>query len=438
MKRLLSFLGIAALLATLVVSCNNNGGDEDEPTSKKSKRSKKQKLGMKFETEERLGRIPTASVPFGGDELPSSVDLSPDMPEVGNQGDQQSCVAWALSYALKSYQEKKETGRQLLFSPSFVYNQINGGENAPTYVTDGLAVLAKQGACLLEEMPYESTEWTATPNKNARLSARRFRIDYWKQVDVSNLRQVKAQLAAGYPIVIGASVSEEFMHDGYAQKEDYIWKRKGTIAGGHAMVVVGYSDKRKAFKLMNSWGKEWGDQGYGWVTYKLFPEVVQYGFIAKDGYTGEGALQNPQAVNPTPASADTIQFHQTNVTYNVTIDGEPERGEAMKVEGTLDIPPGLGKKFQIVVHVYDAETGKQVKSLIYPDYADINHFAAGYTNEYTIDTEGFRDGKWWLHIPYSAIDAPPGVSVNLYAVPTLFVDNFGVSVGERIDFWLKK
>lgn len=437
MKRFFSFLGVAALMATLVISCNGNDS-EDEPVSKKSKRSKNMKLGMKFETEERLENIPTASVPFGGDELPSSVDLSPDMPEVGNQGDQQSCVAWALSYALKSYQEKKETGRQLLFSPSFVYNQINGGENVPTYVTDGLAILSQQGACLMDEMPYESDEWTATPNKNARRSARRFRIDYWKQVEVTDLRQVKAQLAAGYPIVIGAAVSEEFMHDGYAEKEDYVWSKKGTIAGGHAMVVVGYSDRRKAFKLMNSWGKEWGDDGYGWVTYKLFPQVVQYGFIAKDGYTGEGTLQNPQATTPNPASTDTIQFHQTNVTYNVKIEGEPERGDAMKIEGTLDIPPGLGKKFQIVVHVYDAATGKQVKSLIYPEYSDINNFAAGYTNEYTIEEKGFRDGKWWLHIPYSAIDVRPGVSVNLYAVPTLFVDNFGVSVGERIDFWLKK
>jgi hypothetical protein len=437
MRRFLSFLGLASIALVLIVSCNNsNDSGDDSPSPKK--RSKKTKLGMKFETEERLGRIPKALIPFGGDELPASVDLSPDMPEVGNQGEQQSCVAWALAYALKSYQEKKETGKQLLFSPSFVYNQINGGENAPTYVTDGLAVLSQQGACLMEDMPYDANTWTETPDTKARRSARRFRIDYWKQVEMEDLRQVKAQLAAGYPIVIGANVSEEFMMDGYTKKEKYVWKKKGRSIGGHAMVVVGYSDSKKAFKLMNSWGKEWGDQGYGWVSYSLFPEVVQYGFIAKDGYTDQGALDNPNN-RPSPAtSSDSIEFHQTNVEYGVTIEGEPQRGEAMKIEGTLDIPPGFGKKFQIVVHVYNAETNEQVKSLIYPDYADINHFAAGYTNEYDIEENGFRQGTWWLHIPYSAMDVPAGKTTNLYAIPTLFVDNFGVAVGERVDFWMKK
>ncbi len=36
--------------------------------------------------------------------------------------------------------------------------------------------------------------------------------------------------------------------------------------GGHAMVIVGYDDKQGAFKLLNSWGEVWGDQGYGWVS----------------------------------------------------------------------------------------------------------------------------------------------------------------------------
>ncbi|MCB1167778.1 MAG: hypothetical protein KDK33_16595, partial [Leptospiraceae bacterium] len=47
---------------------------------------------------------PSAEIRHRG--LPSSTDLSPNMPPVGNQGQQASCVAWAVAYATKSYQEK--------------------------------------------------------------------------------------------------------------------------------------------------------------------------------------------------------------------------------------------------------------------------------------------------------------------------------------------
>ena len=52
------------------------------------------------------------------------------------------------------------------------------------------------------------------------------------------------------------------------------------IVGGHAVVAVGYNDKTEitnkkgdkkkskgAFLIRNSWGKTWGDSGYGWLPY---------------------------------------------------------------------------------------------------------------------------------------------------------------------------
>ena len=44
------------------------------------------------------------------------------------------------------------------------------------------------------------------------------------------------------------------------------WKTAGKPLGGHAMVVVGYDDDQNAFRLMNSWGQEWCEGGFGWVT----------------------------------------------------------------------------------------------------------------------------------------------------------------------------
>lgn len=39
----------------------------------------------------------------------------------------------------------------------------------------------------------------------------------------------------------------------------------GALAGGHALLVLGYSTNRKAFRLLNSWGRNWGQGGRAWV-----------------------------------------------------------------------------------------------------------------------------------------------------------------------------
>jgi C1A family cysteine protease len=37
--------------------------------------------------------------------------------------------------------------------------------------------------------------------------------------------------------------------------------------GGHAILLVGFTDSNKLFKFQNSWGKNWGDFGYGYIPY---------------------------------------------------------------------------------------------------------------------------------------------------------------------------
>jgi aminopeptidase C len=52
-----------------------------------------------------------------------------------------------------------------------------------------------------------------------------------------------------------------------------------TPAGGHALVVIGYDDNKQAFQLMNSWGKEWGQDGFIWLKYKEFVRFAKYGIV---------------------------------------------------------------------------------------------------------------------------------------------------------------
>lgn len=40
-----------------------------------------------------------------------------------------------------------------------------------------------------------------------------------------------------------------------------------SVEGGHAVVLVGYDDPKKAFLVRNSWGDAWGMRGYFWMPY---------------------------------------------------------------------------------------------------------------------------------------------------------------------------
>ncbi|MEG1808824.1 MAG: C1 family peptidase, partial [Oscillospiraceae bacterium] len=44
--------------------------------------------------------------------------------------------------------------------------------------------------------------------------------------------------------------------------------------GGHALLIVGYDDAKRWFVIRNSWGRKWGDKGYGYMPY----EYVERGY----------------------------------------------------------------------------------------------------------------------------------------------------------------
>ena len=77
------------------------------------------------------------------------------------------------------------------------------------------------------------------------------------------------------------------------------------IVGGHAIVAAGYDDKMVinnskpgAFLIRNSWGKTWGEDGYGWLPYDYVlvlgfgPIGYLFGQFAKNIAAKEDAMPN--------------------------------------------------------------------------------------------------------------------------------------------------
>ena len=224
--------------------------------------------------------------------LPSKVDLSDLMPPVGNQGQQSSCVAWSTAYANKSYHEyveRKDKGTwtyksgnapnyKNLFSPAFIYNQINGGKDNGSSISDAMALIVSKGALPWEAMPYTEKNYLKQPTPDQLQLAAKYKAKEFQRLRYNEPNEIKNQLAQGRPVVVGILINENIYEIG---KKIYN-EAKGANLGGHAITLVGYDDSTNAFKYQNSWGVEWGDKGFGYIDYKYFTKVCKSAFVMID------------------------------------------------------------------------------------------------------------------------------------------------------------
>lgn len=219
--------------------------------------------------------------------LPESFDLSGYLPPIGNQGRQGSCVSWATTYYLKSFQERIESGIEYnpnrIMSPSYTYNQITQGTCIGTSFESTLDILKEKGAISISEFPYFDYTCNAQPTTLQNSLAAPNKISDYKYLSGINMvPEMKTLIYNQKPILISVFLTKEF---GKIDSLGLCAYREHTVdpnkkGGCHAMLVVGYSDLYNAFKVVNSWGELWGDDGFIWIDYKAFDNVLDpnYGF----------------------------------------------------------------------------------------------------------------------------------------------------------------
>ncbi|MCB1176500.1 MAG: cysteine protease [Leptospiraceae bacterium] len=258
----------------------------------------KPSTGLKIEPLELYSSIKQAA-PYIADRsgaLPSYIDLSDKMPPAGYQGKQGSCTAWSSTYAVKSYHEYIERqGRsgggwgnlvtregfnpKTVFSPAFVYNHINDGKDKGATLYETLSFLVSRGAVPWENMPYDPKNYSKKPSPKLDSIALKYVAKDFYKVNFADINEIKSQLYKGNPIMTGILVSTDLLE----YKGDKIYKSaNGKSMGGHAVTIVGYDDNRKALKFLNSWGQDWGDNGYGYIDYKYFTKVARIAYVMID------------------------------------------------------------------------------------------------------------------------------------------------------------
>jgi C1A family cysteine protease len=230
---------------------------------------------------------------------PASVDLRKWCPAVENQGRLGSCTAHA-GVGVIEYYERKAFGRHTDASRLFLYKttrnlmKLKGDTGAYLRMTMGAMVLF--GVPPEEYWPYADAgeKFDLEPPAFCYAFAQNFKtIRYYRHDPPGTpadtvIDRLRNYLAASHPAMFGFTVYSSIEQAETGGRIPFPGPRE-KIEGGHAVVVVGYDDAlaiknaaggpetKGALLIRNSWGREWGDKGYGWLPY----EYVRQG-LAED------------------------------------------------------------------------------------------------------------------------------------------------------------
>lgn len=194
--------------------------------------------------------------------------------EVLDQGALGSCVANAALQAVRASHRRQGVSAPPLGSRLALYylsraqmgeTEIDGG----TYLRLAFQSLNTFGFCPEDVWPYSDTgdRWKTAPSKDAYRLAYDQRAKVGRPVAYYRIYEdgfervfaVKRALAAGYVVCFGTDVSDAFCA-GDLGSGPISAPIGQSIAGGHAMCIVGYDGD--TFTICNSWGPGFGDGGY--------------------------------------------------------------------------------------------------------------------------------------------------------------------------------
>jgi C1A family cysteine protease len=208
-------------------------------------------------------------------DLPSKVDYTDEMSPIRNQGKEGSCVGHA-GVAVKEWMEQIDYGLYIDLSERFLYEESKkiSGHTKGTTLKACAKVLVEKGTCEEKYWKYVA-QVPGKPEIGAYDNANRYKVEPG-YIRITNEKELKASLVKYGPVLIGVLVYRNW----YKQKKGHIpnlsfWENwLGQPLGGHAIALVGYDDVTKEYKFKNSWGESWGDNGYGYITYKHMKAIL--------------------------------------------------------------------------------------------------------------------------------------------------------------------
>jgi len=216
-------------------------------------------------------------------------------PAVRDQGQIGSCTGFAGTEAYEITYSYTHGAYPPIMSPAFLYYQervhIEGYRITQDPGADMINIgqaLEKYGICTEALMPYpnpaapSTTAFKTAPTSAAISNALGYEASTATLINQGDTAAVKNCLRNSVPVYFGFNVYDNTRTYQYFENlntTSYTYNpltssgalAKGvSLLGGHANVIIGYSDTQQAFWVENSWSTSWGNKGYYWLPYSVF------------------------------------------------------------------------------------------------------------------------------------------------------------------------
>lgn len=283
-------------------------------------------------------------------DLPQRVDLSADMTSIKNQSDRGTCTFFTV-IGLVEGAIKKDLGKEVNLSEEYLnyaakkagaYQQIEGST-----ISDNVRGMRTQGLLLEEDWAYQaswfdkgrpckdykSTDSSAPktcfshnrPNKKAMsrlIDARGITV---LPMEKNTNEIIKFLAEKKRPLIM--SVNVNFNAWPKSGETDYNEEYRNECltnpseCGGHSIILTGYDMEKRVFMFKNSWGNEWGKNGYGTIPFDVVDtyvnEILYYAEV-----TGEILLPEEKSPEIKLNKFDVETYVNEDKSISIAIDSE--------------------------------------------------------------------------------------------------------------------
>ncbi|HEY9603976.1 MAG TPA: C1 family peptidase [Allocoleopsis sp.] len=206
-------------------------------------------------------------------EVPAQVDLAAykavKVP-ILNQGQEGACTGFGLATVMNYLLLRRKlpadltpVSARMIYEMAKRYDEWPGEDYEGSSARGAMKGWHKHGVCSEALWPYQMDCEDKHLTQERLADAVRRPLGAYYRVNHKDLIAMHSALAE-----VGILYATATVHEGWQPEQigdDGVIPLKSQILGGHAFAIVAYDER--GFWIQNSWGQEWGKQGFALITY---------------------------------------------------------------------------------------------------------------------------------------------------------------------------
>ncbi|MDB5320605.1 MAG: peptidase, partial [Phycisphaerales bacterium] len=185
-----------------------------------------------------------------------------------DQGQEGACTGFGLAtvanYLLRGRKVRPDTGPvspRMFYEMARRYDEWPGEDYSGSSARGAMKGWHKHGVCAQEVWPYNPNDPAGSLDNTRAADANGRPLGAYYRVNHQDLICMHSALAE-----VGVLYATAKVHDGWRSPDaDGTIRRTENIIGGHAFAIVAFD--HDGFWIQNSWGPDWGRDGFGHISY---------------------------------------------------------------------------------------------------------------------------------------------------------------------------